>query len=391
MPERAIIHINVADFAVAVERAVDGRLADRPVIIAPEGAPRAAVYDMSEEAYRAGVRKGMALALALRRCRDARVLPPHPERYEQAMGALLREALPYSPLVESGDDDGHLFADVTGTHRLFGHPVDVAWRLGRRINGSLGLDPIWSLAPNKLVAKVATRLVKPTGEYIVGAGEEETFLSPLPLNLIPGLEVGDVRRLGELNITRVHQAAALEMAHLEILFPRRAPFVYEAVRGIDASPVLPAGQKPPAVTAEWDFGEDTNDAARLAGTLYRLVESAGRQLRTRRLAARRVAVMVDYSDGVRRIRQAAHRPATANDICLFDAALGALRTAAARRVRVRHLRLRCDRLTFPPAQLALFPADRETAAKRTRLVAAIDAVRTRFGPAAIQVGRAMAA
>ena len=45
--DRSIIHLNVADFAVAVERAVDCRLKDRPVIIAPEGAARAAVYDMS--------------------------------------------------------------------------------------------------------------------------------------------------------------------------------------------------------------------------------------------------------------------------------------------------------------------------------------------------------
>ena len=64
--ERSIIHLNVADFAVAVERAVDCRLRDRPVIIAPEGAVRAAVYDMSNEAYLAGIRKGMALRRAVR-------------------------------------------------------------------------------------------------------------------------------------------------------------------------------------------------------------------------------------------------------------------------------------------------------------------------------------
>ena len=76
--ERAIIHINVADFAVAVERVVDSRLRERPVIIAPEGALRATVYDMSEEAYQAGVHKDMPLRRALRRCPDAVVLPPRP-------------------------------------------------------------------------------------------------------------------------------------------------------------------------------------------------------------------------------------------------------------------------------------------------------------------------
>ena len=57
--DRSIIHLNVADFAVAVERAVDCRLKGRPIIIAPEGAARSAVYDMSEEAYRTGIRKGI--------------------------------------------------------------------------------------------------------------------------------------------------------------------------------------------------------------------------------------------------------------------------------------------------------------------------------------------
>ena len=91
--ERSIIHLNVADFAVAVERSLDPRLQDRPVVIAPEGAVRAAVYDMSEEAYQCGVRKGMALRRALRCCRDIHVLPPHPDRYEQAMRDLLRQTL----------------------------------------------------------------------------------------------------------------------------------------------------------------------------------------------------------------------------------------------------------------------------------------------------------
>ena len=153
--DRSIIHLNVADFAVAVERRINRHLASRPVIIVPEGASRAAVYDMSEEAFRTGVRKGMALRRARRLCRDAALLAPHPDRYERAMTELLKRALPYSPQVEPGEGDGHLFVDATGTTRLFGPPVDVAWRLNRQIKKELQLDPIWSVASNKLVAKVA--------------------------------------------------------------------------------------------------------------------------------------------------------------------------------------------------------------------------------------------
>ena len=389
--ERSIIHLNVADFAVAVERALDPRLLDRPVVIAPEGAARAAVYDMSEEAYQCGVRKGMALRRALRRCRDIHILPPHPDRYEQAMQDLLRQTLPYSPLIETGEGDGHLFVDVTGTSRLLGPPVDVAWRLRQNVRKDLGLDPIWSVGPNKLIAKVATRLVKPDGEYIVAPGEESHFLAPLPIRLVPGIERDDLLRFRELNLHRVSQAAELTLEQMQVPFGKQAMLLYEIIRGIDPSPVLPVGHKPARLVADREFGTDTNDPAVLKGALYRLVEAHGRRLRRRRRAARRVAVLLDYTDGVRCARQSIVRPASANDQSLFRAAKRALRLAWIRRVRVRHLRLVCDRLIYPPAQRELFASEEKVDEKRSGLISAVDTIRQRFGNEAVQFGRTLAA
>ena len=388
---RSIIHLNVADFAVSVERAVDGRLQDRPVIIAPEGAARAAVYDMSNEAYLAGIRKGMTLRNAVRLCQDARVLPPHPDRYEQAMRALLKQALPYSPLIETGEDDGHLFIDATGTDRLFGPSIDVAWRLRRQIRTDLNLDPIWSVAPNKLVAKVASRLVKPDGEYFVPPGEEESLLAPLPISLVPGIERDDLLRLREFNLTQVSHVTQLSLAQLEMPFGTQAHFLYEAVRGIDRSPVLPIGQKPPQVIVDHEFGNDTNNASTLDSVLYTLVEHAGNKLRERRQAARRIAIVLDYSDGMRHARQVAAKPATANDLTLFALAKRALLLAWFRRVRIRHMRLICDRLTFPPAQRELFAISRKENEKRDNLIIALDRIRQRFGNQSIRMGRTLAA
>jgi DNA polymerase-4 len=389
---RAIIHLNVADFAVAVERALNAGLKGRPVIVAAESAARAAVFDMSEEAFRSGVRKGMLLQKALRRCRDAVVLAPHPDRYDRAMSDVLKRVLAYSPLVERGWGDGHLFADVTGSGRLFGPPMDIAWRLRRQIRSDLGLDPIWSVAPNKLVAKVATRLVKPTGEYIVSAGEEEAFLGPLPVYLVPGIEAEDIVRLAEFNLFHVFQVARLSLPQLEIPFAARARLVYEAVRGIDPSPVPPAGQSPPKIVEDHEFGNDTNAVETVEGALYRLVERAAKQLRQKRLATKLVRVVLDYSDGVRSIRQMRSPQATSNDFALFALARRVLYLAWFRRVRVRHIRLVFDRLMFPPAQQqSLFAPENILEKHRTRLVGAIDTVRSRFGDDAIRVGRTLAA
>jgi DNA polymerase-4 len=391
MRERSIIHINVADFAVAVERLVDSRLRKHPVIIAPEGAVRAVVYDMSEEAYQSGVRKGMALRRALRYCRDAAVLPPHPDRYERAMTGLLKCALPYSPLIEMTDHNGHLFIDATGTTKLFGPPPDLASRIRRSVRIDLGFDPIWSVASNKLLAKVATRMVKPTGEYIVQAGDEGAFLSPLPVYLIPGIEQDDAARLWDFNLTRVDHVIRLSLAQLEVVFGSRSRSLYDAVHGVDPSPVSPVGQKQPVVGVDHAFGNDTNDRKVVESTLYRLIEKAGAELRQRGLAARRIGLVLDYSDGGRIARQAVARPATTNDVRLFIAAKLALKRAWTRRVRIRNIRLICDRLTYPPAQRELFAEYENKKTASDNLVRTLDAIRHRFGTDAIQVGRTLAA
>ena len=384
--ERSIIHINVADFAVAVERLRDGGLRNRPVIIAPEGAARATEYDMSDEAYQLGVRKGMPLRRARRLCLGAHILPPHTACYERAMVDLLRQALPFSPLIEPGEDDGHLFVDVSGTSRIFGPPADVAWRLRRQVKTGLGLDPIWALAANKLVAKVASRLVKPLGECIVAPGDEETFLAPLPIWLIPGIEERDLIRLQEFNLTHAGQVTALGHTHLETGFGSRADFLADTLRGIDTAPVRPLGQQPPQVILNHTFGTDTNTPTHVERVLYGLVERAGRSLRRQGRVTRRVSIFVDYSDGRRCIRQAGVHPATANDLALLPLARRTLQTAWVRRVRIRHLRLICDRLVYPPAQMPLFDEDRRLATRRENIVAVMDRIRDRFGDPAVRMG-----
>jgi len=389
MRERSIIHINVADFAVAVERLVDSRLRERPVIIAPGGKARAAVYDMSEESYQNGVRKGMTLGRALGCCRDAVVLPPHPARYERAMTRLVKHALPFSPLIEMTDHNGHLFVDATKTGKLFGPPPDVAWRIRKALRADMGFDPIWSVAPNKLIAKVATRMVKPAGEYVIGAGEEQDFLKPVPVHLIPGIEGEDLKRFREFNLTRAGHVAHLSMEQLNIMFGSRSGSLYNAVRGIDPSPVLPVGQKPPVVVADHAFADNTNHVAVVQGALYGLAERAGADLRKRWLTTRRIKIFLDYSDGRRVTRQAVAHPATANDFRLFVLAKRALERAWTRRVGIRHLRLICDRLTYPPAQMALFAEHEKESKMSDTLIFALDTIRYRFGFNAIRVGRTL--
>lgn len=385
--ERAILHFNVADFAVAVERLADRGLQRRPVIIAPLPAARAEVYDMSEEAYQAGVRKGMALRQASRMCREARILPPRVEAYHRAMQQLLREAKAYSPLIEYGRDDGHLFVDVTGTHRLFGPAQDVGLRVRRHLRDRLGLQPIWTLATNKLVAKVASRLVKPVGEYIVGPGEEQEFLAPLSISLLPGVASLEIRRLAEFQITTVGQLADLSRHQLMVPFGNRSGYFYDISRGIDSSLIQAGAETAQLVDCQHTFADDTNDQQEVAGVIAELVSRAGLHLRQRRQAARRVVLSIRYADGSLASRQISVKQGTNSDFALLTLARTALARVWQRRTRLRACRLVCDQLHRQSPQLLLFPAAQPVAQRQEKILTALDTIRNRFGHDSVGGGR----
>jgi DNA polymerase-4 len=231
LQERSVIHFNVADFAVAVEQICDRSLAGRPLIIAPLRTSRAVVFDMSEEAYREGVRKGMLLRDATRSCRAATLLQPRVDLYQKAMQSFLQELRSYSPRIEYGTADGHFFIDVTGTHRLHGPPPDVGLRVRRHVRQTLGINPIWTLGTSKLIAKVASRLVKPVGEYIVGPGEEEQFLAPLAVDLLPGVTGRELDILGEFQLNTIGAIARLSAEQLMIPFGGRSDFFLRSLPG----------------------------------------------------------------------------------------------------------------------------------------------------------------
>lgn len=387
MKERAVLHFNVADFAVAVERVVDRTLVDRPVIIAPVQAPRAVVYDMSDEAYHSGVRKGMPLKQARRMCREARLLQPRGELYRRAMARFLKEVRGYSPLIEYGREDGHLFVDITGTHRLWGPAPDVGLRIRRNVRSGMGLNPIWGLGVNRLVAKVATRVVKPVGEYIVSPGEEASFLAPLSVDLLPGLRKREVDKLREFHIDSIGQLAGLSRQQLMVPFGGRSGYLHDASRGVDRDVLSMERHRADSVDHEHAFATDTNDRREIEAVMDELVGRAGNDLRRQRQAARRVGVWIHYCDGGHVVRQGTLKMGTTNDFMLRKLAFSALDRAWIRRVRLRRVRLVCDRLHRESPQLPLFPEATRGERRQADVLGAMDAIRTRYGHAAIGRGK----
>lgn len=386
MKERSVIHFNVADFAVSVERVVDSGLRRRPLIIAPLQAARAEVYDMSEEAFREGVRKGMALRRATKMCRGAALLPPRPALYQKAMAAFLKVVQSYSPFIECGSGDGHFFVDVTGTHRLHGPPPDIGLRVRRYARTHLGINPIWTLGTSKLVSKVASRLVKPVGEYIVDPGEEALFLAPLPVALLPGLTRRELQKLEGFHLKTIGALAGLSRQQLMVPFGSRCDYLHEISQGIDESMVSVPSSVMQTIDYESTFDDDSNNRQEVEAVITDLVGRAGLHLRASYRVARRVGVWLRYSDGTHVVRQASCRAGSNNDFVLHRLAITALRRAWVRRTRIRSCRLVCDRLQKQSPQLLLFPDNGDKGLRQRKVLGAMDTIRNRFGHRSIRIG-----
>src|SRR5512136_554934 len=141
----------------------------------------------------------MILAKAVRYCRGVVVLPPNEPLYARASRAICKVLENFSPLLEP-TGYGHAYLDITGTARLFGPPRDAAWRAQQEIRRQLRLEASLGVAANKMVSKIASEVTKPVGLQDVRPGEESSFLSPLPVRLLPGVGAVTLQLLAELNI-----------------------------------------------------------------------------------------------------------------------------------------------------------------------------------------------
>ena len=397
MRPRSIIHLNIADFAARLETMASPALKDRPVVIAPLGAPRAVVYDMNEPAFREGIRKSMPLSQVLSRHRRIRVLPPRFNRYAQAMKEITKQGLAFTPAVESGMGDGHLFLDITGTSRLYGPGPDIAFRLKKAIKKQMGLDSVWSLATNKLVAKAATRLVKPLGEYIVGPGEEADFLTPFPLKLLPGISRHEARTAARFNLETVFHLRQLTPAQLVILFADRAYFIHRIIQGIDTNPVRPgfASNLASDLIVDHEFATDTNDQDKLKACMALLSWRISRELARSRAYPEGLNLSLSYADGIRHHGRCTQ--VRGDSLFMFSQAWALFIRTWKRRIRIRHVSLACSTVpvrtnqSLLSVQGDLFRApDRDTKKDKTRMVQrAATQVCKRFGSGAITLGVAL--
>jgi DNA polymerase-4 len=384
--ERTILHINVTHFHVAVACLQSPRLGGYPLAVRAPGSRRL-LLDISSEAWSAGVCRGMTYEAAKLLCPDLVVLEPVPLLYERVEKALFDQACSLSPLVERAGP-GHLFIDLTGTRRLLGGAADIADRLRTRIRDDCRVEPVVGIAANRLVSKIATRVIKPRGLCTIVPGCEEEFMAPLPLTFLPGIEQRQFDKLQQFNLQLIRDLTRIPARQLATAIGPAAFSIHRQARGIDRTPVLGATQAAPTVVESVTLAEQTNDDTLIAAALFNLTSLVCARVRSFGLAIGKVYLGIRYADGASAVRSMAVRPPLSGDLSVYGQCAQLLTKTLTRRVRLTDMSIECSDLTFPYGQLDLF----ERTGREEQLMGALDAIRGNYGRRAIRFwGRERAA
>lgn len=376
---RAIIHLDLDAFFVAVERLDDPTLIGKPVIVGGRPEARGVVASASYEARAYGVRSAMPTAQALRLCPQAVLVPGHRARYAEMSDRVMALLAEYTPLLEPISID-EAFLDVSGTEAHYGPPAQLAATIQNRIQAELGLSASLGVAANKLVAKIASDFRKPHGITVVPPGQEAAFLAPLPIRKLWGVGEVTAGELARLGVQTIGDLAALPLESLRArLGPGHGEALWRAAHGIDNSPVTPEHQAK-SLSREETFTRDIADAAALHRELLRLSDQVAWRLRRHGLQGRTVALKLRYADFTTLTRQATLPEQTDSAPVIYAQAV-ALFDGVWDHRPVRLLGVGVSGLTQVGRQLRLFEqADR----RQEQLEAALDRIRAKYGENAIR-------
>lgn len=347
-----VLHVDLDSFFVAVERTRRPDLAGRPLIVGGRPGARGVVVAASREARRCGIRTGMPLAQASIRCPDGTFVDGAFDAYFAAslqVDEILRRE---SPEIEWESIDEAFIGLSSPRARGSRAAIEAVERMQRQIH-DLGFDAACGLAQSKLVARIASRLGRPRGLVHVLDGYEARFLSPLKLEILPGIEPALARRLRAAGIRRLGQLAKLTEPQLSLLAGRAGTTLGRHAAGVDASGIRRTALPPPRIH-DRDLSSPTADAGAVRAAIRDEVERLGRELRSRGVFARTITLRLRFPDGRLDSRTAPLPEPTALDDPLFAAALDLLPRLWPRDRLVRAVSVSCAGLLAGSPDAALF-------------------------------------
>ncbi|HZA38598.1 MAG TPA: DNA polymerase IV, partial [Candidatus Baltobacteraceae bacterium] len=232
---RAIIHLDMDCFYAAIEVRDRPSLRGKPVGVGGARDRRGVLTTCNYEARKFGVRSAMPTFMALQRCPDLIVLPTRFDVYRREAAVIRGILHRFTSLIEPLSLD-EAYLDVT-EHP--GAPGPLAQVIRGTIFRKTKLTSSAGIGPNKLIAKIASEINKPNGQFEVTPEQVSGFMEKLPVRKIWGIGEKTGKKLAELGVNTCGELQRFSRPELVDLFGKFGVELYDLCRGIDHRPVEP--------------------------------------------------------------------------------------------------------------------------------------------------------
>ncbi|MBT4917011.1 DNA polymerase IV [Candidatus Peregrinibacteria bacterium] len=299
--KRQILHVDADAFFASVEQILDPSLKGKAVLVGAPNSNKGIVSACSYEAKEWGVKTGMPLYLARRKCPHAVVARGHFEAYRDFSSRMYRIFMKCTPHTEMASID-EAYLDISGFDKAYKKPPnEIARSLLMEIYRELGLSVSCGLASNKTVAKVASSLNKPHKLTVVPFGKERDFLKGLELRDMPGIGPRTFAVLERFGFRKIGDFADLKVGEVVEKLGIGAIPLWKKCRGFDNSNVIDIGGLPKSISKENTFYNSITDICKCTDALKTLSGRVFKKLRSHDMRARIISIRIRYkNEGVGR-------------------------------------------------------------------------------------------
>ncbi|AJA45086.1 DNA polymerase-4 [Frischella perrara] len=229
---KKIIHIDMDCFYAAVEMRDNPRYRNLPIAVGGDPKKRGVVATANYLARQFGIHSAMSMVQAIKLCPHLKVIPGRFPVYKEVSIQIHQIFKRYTDIIEAVSLD-EAYLDVTNSSLFHGSATLIAQDIRQKIANELHLTASAGIAPLKFLAKIASDMNKPNGQYVILPKDVKTFIADLPLKKIPGVGKVIEKRLAELGLIYCRDVVNYDLNKLLSQFGKFGSVLYERCNGID--------------------------------------------------------------------------------------------------------------------------------------------------------------
>ena len=302
MSERYIFHIDVNNAFLSwtavylLNNGYGKDIRKIPSVIGGEEHSRyGIVLAKSPIAKKLGVVSAEPVYMAKKKCKDLEIFPPQYKWYYEKSRELMEYLSQYSPLLEQYSVD-ECFLDMSGMKYIYKDLEKLAHKIKEEVKEKFGYTVNVGIGNNKLCAKMASDFEKPDKVHTLYKDEIVSKLWPLDVGDLFMCGKSTKKELNKLSVYTIGDLAKKDLKFLERHFKSQGTYLYNASRGIDEDKVEIKTSKNQSISVTETLPFNTDDPDRLKEILFRQTEEITRELRSKNLFTKTVAVIFKNSN-----------------------------------------------------------------------------------------------